>query len=131
MLEELPNSIEDQDSVRAYWNLVYLSFSSDCLFFTVVVIEIDLLADSFQPGRKLYDRVHWCLTDRLALTMSFLMAFIPHGESELVVCTLEYEHTIMMHPFNTIVLRYASLLYKEMHLCNTIVQCTESSAHYH
>ncbi|XP_062502073.1 ribonuclease P protein subunit p40-like [Corticium candelabrum] len=45
------------------------------------IVEIDLLADSFQPGRKQYERVQWCLTDRLSLTMPFLMAFIPRGSS--------------------------------------------------
>lgn len=56
------------------------------------IIEINLLAESFQPGRKLYDRVHWCLTDRLALTMTFLLAFVPHDSN--TVTSIPFLHDI-------------------------------------
>ncbi|XP_046552878.1 ribonuclease P protein subunit p40-like [Haliotis rubra] len=41
------------------------------------VIHIDLTADCFMPGRKNYNRVWWCLKDRLNLVFNFLVRWVP------------------------------------------------------
>ncbi|KAK7497717.1 hypothetical protein BaRGS_00011112 [Batillaria attramentaria] len=45
------------------------------------VVDVDLTPDFFTPGRKNYDRVLWCLKDRLNLTFDLLVAWTPHEEA--------------------------------------------------
>ncbi|CAG5128882.1 unnamed protein product [Candidula unifasciata] len=46
----------------------------------IYVVQINLLADHFRPGKKGYDRVLWCLKDRLDLAFNFLVAWEPHDD---------------------------------------------------
>ncbi|XP_077983099.1 uncharacterized protein LOC144437939 [Glandiceps talaboti] len=41
------------------------------------VIEIDLTATAFHPGKKNYERVSWCLKDRLDLNFDFYLSWDP------------------------------------------------------
>jgi len=41
------------------------------------VVNIDLTAESFLPGKKCWERVRWCLTDRLNLNMNYLFLWQP------------------------------------------------------
>lgn len=47
------------------------------------VVDIDLTPDYFTPGRKNYNRVLWCLKDRLDLVFDLLVSWTPH---EKAVC---------------------------------------------
>ncbi|BFZ12765.1 hypothetical protein BsWGS_15804 [Bradybaena similaris] len=47
----------------------------------IYVVHINLLADHFRPGKKGYNRVMWCLKDRLNLEFDFLVAWEPHDDS--------------------------------------------------
>jgi hypothetical protein len=40
-------------------------------------VTINLADDSFQPGSKHFERVKWCLTDRLGLRFRLVMAWSP------------------------------------------------------
>ena len=50
-----------------------------------LVVEVNLAAPYFVPGKKLYERVRWCLKDKLQLTFKFLMSWTKEGWSS---CTL-------------------------------------------
>ena len=43
------------------------------------VIHIDVTKSCFRPGKKNYDRLKWCFTDRLDLEFNFLVAWLPNG----------------------------------------------------
>eukprot|EP00124_Ichthyophonus_hoferi_P001475 Ihof_evm18s77 gene=Ihof_evmTU18s77 len=43
-------------------------------------ITVDMTTNNFKAGRPLFDRVQWCLTDRLSLTFPFLMQWLPESE---------------------------------------------------
>jgi len=43
------------------------------------VVHIDLIAGHFHPGKKNYQRVEWCFTDRLNLLFDFIVAWVPFG----------------------------------------------------
>ena len=47
----------------------------------VVVVDIDLNSSSFKPGKKGYNRIKWCLQDRLNLKFNFLVTWTPSGKS--------------------------------------------------
>ena len=42
-------------------------------------VEINLAAPNFVPGKKVYERVRWCLKDNLQLTFKFLMSWTNEG----------------------------------------------------
>lgn len=44
-----------------------------------LVVEVNLAAPYFVPGKKLYERVRWCLKDKLQLTFKFLMGWTNEG----------------------------------------------------
>lgn len=44
-----------------------------------LVVEVNLAAPYFVPGKKLYERVRWCLKDKLQLTFKFLMSWTKEG----------------------------------------------------
>jgi len=44
------------------------------------IISIDMTDDDFRPGKKRYDRVAWCLTDRLNLTSDFFVTWLPKDD---------------------------------------------------
>jgi hypothetical protein len=46
----------------------------------VVVVDIDLNSSSFKPGKKGYNRIKWCLQDRLNLKFNFLVTWTPIGK---------------------------------------------------
>ncbi|KAL8623421.1 hypothetical protein ACOMHN_037956 [Nucella lapillus] len=48
---------------------------------TKYVIDVDLNAKSFAPGRKGYDRALWCLKDRLDLTFDLLLSWTSHDDA--------------------------------------------------
>lgn len=41
------------------------------------VVNIDLVGAHFHPGKKNYQRVEWCFTDRLNLVFDFIAAWVP------------------------------------------------------
>jgi len=41
---------------------------------------VNLAAPYFVPGKKLYERVRWCLKDKLQLTFKFLMSWTNEGQ---------------------------------------------------
>ena len=43
-------------------------------------VEVDLAAPSFRPGKPSYERVKWCLTDRLGLEAPFIISWWPEGQ---------------------------------------------------
>lgn len=43
-------------------------------------IEINLASSNFVPGKKIYDRVRWCLKDNLPLKFKFLMSWTNEGQ---------------------------------------------------
>lgn len=45
------------------------------------VVRIDLTAPLFQPGKKNFERVKWCLTERLNLSFNFLVTWMPNDSS--------------------------------------------------
>ncbi|XP_020623915.1 ribonuclease P protein subunit p40-like [Orbicella faveolata] len=45
------------------------------------IVEVNLAAPYFVPGKKLYERVRWCLKDKLELTFKFLMSWTNEGQS--------------------------------------------------
>ncbi|KAL9975721.1 hypothetical protein ACROYT_G012913 [Oculina patagonica] len=45
------------------------------------IVEVNLAAPYFVPGKKLYERVRWCLKDKLQLTFKFLMSWTKEGHS--------------------------------------------------
>ncbi|XP_013402583.1 ribonuclease P protein subunit p40-like [Lingula anatina] len=47
---------------------------------TKYVVEINLTEEYFTPGKNYYERVKWCLTDRLSLVFDFLVAWLPHED---------------------------------------------------
>ena len=49
------------------------------LFKNDSVVEVDLTAPYFVPGKKHYDRVRWCLKDKQQLTFKFLMSWKNEG----------------------------------------------------
>lgn len=42
-------------------------------------VEVNLAAPNFVPGKKVYERVRWCLKDNLPLTFKFLMSWTNEG----------------------------------------------------
>ena len=46
---------------------------------TYAVVEVDLTAPNFKPGKPNYDRVQWCLSGRLGLKADFTIAWTPKG----------------------------------------------------
>ena len=42
-------------------------------------VEVDLAAACFKPGKPNYERVKWCLTDRLGLEALFVISWWPKG----------------------------------------------------
>ena len=48
-------------------------------FFLSKVIEVDLTATFFVPGKKFYERVKWCLKERMDLKFKFLMFWTNDG----------------------------------------------------
>ena len=44
-----------------------------------LVVELDLKSTSFVPGKKIYERVRWCLKDRLELQFKFLISWVKQG----------------------------------------------------
>ena len=44
------------------------------------VVEVDLAAGCFKPAKPNYERVKWCLTDRLGLEASFVISWWPKGQ---------------------------------------------------
>lgn len=44
------------------------------------VVTINLMAKSFVPGKKLFERVVWCLTDRIDLSLPFILAFVSNHD---------------------------------------------------
>jgi len=49
-----------------------------------LVVEVNLAAPYFVPGKKLYERVRWCLKDKLQLTFKFLMSWTNEGQHEIL-----------------------------------------------
>ncbi|KAH9499111.1 hypothetical protein Btru_006726 [Bulinus truncatus] len=47
----------------------------------IYVVKINLLQKSFKSGKKCYDRILWCLKDRLDLVMDFLVSWVPNDEN--------------------------------------------------
>lgn len=47
------------------------------------VVRIDLTLPHFKPGRKSFERVRWCLNERLDLKFDFLVTWVPHGNCPL------------------------------------------------
>jgi len=47
-----------------------------------LVVEVNLAAPYFVPGKKLYERVRWCFKDNLQLTFKFLMSWTNEGQQE-------------------------------------------------
>lgn len=45
----------------------------------ISVIKINMTTPYFKPGKKNYERVKWCLTDRLGLSADFICLWKPHG----------------------------------------------------
>ena len=45
-----------------------------------LVVEVDLAAPYFVPGKKLYERVRWCLKDKHHLAFKFLMSWTSEGK---------------------------------------------------
>ncbi|XP_058972910.2 ribonuclease P protein subunit p40-like isoform X1 [Pocillopora verrucosa] len=43
-------------------------------------VEVNLAAPNFVPGKKVYERVRWCLKDNLPLTFKFLMSWTNEGQ---------------------------------------------------
>jgi len=43
------------------------------------VVNIDLVGAHFRPGKRNYQRVEWCFTDRLNLLFDFIIAWVPFG----------------------------------------------------
>lgn len=43
------------------------------------VVNVNLISPQFVPGKKNYQRVLWCFTDRLNLLFDFVLAWLPHG----------------------------------------------------
>ena len=55
------------------------------------VIRIDLTLPHFKPGGKHFERVKWCMNERLDLKFDFLVAWLPQGNfSHLVTCLSIY-----------------------------------------
>lgn len=75
---------------RVYFSPIYICFPygfyDNLLFFFCCfrvcssVVDLDLLAEHFVPGKKKYERVQWCLTDRLELAFDLLVAWEPPGK---------------------------------------------------
>jgi hypothetical protein len=51
-------------------------------------VEIDISACSFRPGKKLYDRVQWCLSAERVAPIKFRMACV--RGTDVFVCTLSF-----------------------------------------
>ena len=47
------------------------------------MVEVDLTAPNFKPGKPNYDRVQWCLTGRLGLKADFTIAWTPKGHATI------------------------------------------------
>ena len=43
-----------------------------------------MASDSFCPGKKLYERVKWCLTDRLNLKFDLLFTWEPNRKYSMI-----------------------------------------------
>lgn len=63
-----------------YQRLESLGTSSDKKNENDLVVEVNLAAPYFVPGKKLYERVRWCLKDKLQLTFKFLMSWTNEGQ---------------------------------------------------
>lgn len=50
------------------------------------VVKIGLADADFVPGEKRYERVRWCLTDRLGLEFAFLFTWTPSGGTGGIEC---------------------------------------------
>lgn len=53
------------------------------------VVRVDLTAPHFQQGKKNFERVKWCLSERLNLSFNFLITWIPNGATSLhIICLI-------------------------------------------
>ena len=50
-------------------------------------VRVDLRDKNFSPGKKVYDRVKWCLTDRLPLVFDF--AFVWRTDDAAIAAELD------------------------------------------
>lgn len=67
-------------TILDYQRLESLGTSSDKKNENDLVVEVNLAAPYFVPGKKLYERVRWCLKDKLQLTFKFLMSWTNEGQ---------------------------------------------------
>ena len=58
----------------------WLSYVPAHGFFPCLVVEIDMVHDDFNPGKKLYERVKWCLNKRPDLMFDLLFTWQPVGK---------------------------------------------------
>ena len=58
----------------------------------LAVIELDLTAPHFKPGKPNYERVKWCLSGRLGMEADFVISWTCHGKASvvhsLIYCTI-------------------------------------------
>ena len=62
------------------FSIAVLGTSCEHTYYTIVlVVEVDLLADHFRPSKPNYDRVKWCLEERLGGDVHFVLCHSPTG----------------------------------------------------
>ena len=59
-----------------------------CLTHYIIVVEVDLTADHFRPGKPNYERVKWSLEERLGEGVRFVLCHLPAGNIVLARLTM-------------------------------------------